>query len=123
MNQDSTRSVTGVGRAGLARADRRVAQGRPVHVMTLLAAMPLIGILAALMTWLLGASGWQIGLSVLASWLLIQLIYAGQVAYYAARSNSELQTDWAEPRSLHSNGESDGAPNSEHRAGNRQLPG
>ncbi|WP_156417974.1 hypothetical protein [Aureimonas sp. AU4] len=48
--------------------------------MTLLAAMPLIGILAALVTWLLGASGWQIGLSVLASWLLIQLIYAGQVA-------------------------------------------
>ncbi len=80
MNQDSTRSVTGVGRAGLSRADRRVAQGRPVHVMTLLAAMPLIGILAALVTWLLGASGWQIGLSVLASWLLIQLIYAGQVA-------------------------------------------
>lgn len=86
MNQDIQTPAQHVESDRVARDHAGVAASRPVHVLTLLVSMPIIGALAALIVWMLGGSGWHIILSVLASWLLIQMIYAGQVAYYAVRA-------------------------------------
>ncbi|MBB3950922.1 hypothetical protein [Aureimonas jatrophae] len=86
MSQDSTSLVTEPSRARFHAVADRSSAGRPVHVVTLLVAMPVIGALAAATAWALGGTGWQMGLSVLASWFLIQLIYAAQIAFYATKS-------------------------------------
>lgn len=98
MTQEQTNLHAAVERSP-ARGD---AQGpdtsRPVHVVTLITAMPLIGALAALMVWWMGGTGWQIALSVLASWLLIQLFYAAQLAFYATRRTASEPAQLIRPR-------------------------
>jgi len=50
-----------------------------MHVLTLAVAIPVIGVLSGLLTWIMGGTGWQIVGAIAASGLIVQGVYAVQL--------------------------------------------
>ncbi len=51
-----------------------------MHVVTLLLAIPTISTAAALMTWGMGGTFWQIAMAGIGGWLIVIVVYALQMA-------------------------------------------